>query len=157
MLLSFWYNYEKLIVILYVWIKISINWTWTWTCTQLPLVVNHCRGGGGDSDTFFYRTSKKFPTNYHNGVGVLSSWPWLTAELTSKKKKKKKNENHRGGGICPPAPPPPPREWYKEKARIKYRRGVQVVFGTAYPVCDEQWSHHGNRIMHMNFTCLVIR
>ena len=31
MLLSFWYFYEKLIVILYVWIETSINWTWTWT------------------------------------------------------------------------------------------------------------------------------
>ena len=41
---------------------------------------------------------------YHNGVGVLSSWTWLTAELTSKKKKKKKKS-------CPP--PPWPRAWVR--------------------------------------------
>ena len=30
-------------------------------------------------------TSKICPQNYHNGVGVSSSWSWLSAELTSKK------------------------------------------------------------------------
>ena len=31
-------------------------------------------GGGGDSDTFL-SDFKIFPTNCHNGVGVISSWP----------------------------------------------------------------------------------
>ena len=44
-------------------------------------------GGGGGTPTLFFFRLQKFPQNYHNGVGVLSSWTWLTAELTSKKKK----------------------------------------------------------------------
>ena len=43
--------------------------------------------GGGGLQHIFFRLQQFFPKNYHNGVGVLSSWPWLTAELTSKIKK----------------------------------------------------------------------
>ena len=50
----------------------------------------NCRrqGGGGGGDTFSPRRFS--PINYHNGVGVLTSWTRLTDQLTSKKKKKKK-------------------------------------------------------------------
>ena len=60
-------------------------------------------GGGGESDTFF-PTSKLVSQTCDNGVGVLSSWTWLTAEVTSKKT----IENHGGGGgqLSPPPPPP---------------------------------------------------
>ena len=61
-------------------------------------------GGVGDSDTFFFRLKNFFNITFHNGVGgVVSSWPWLTAELTSGKK------NHRGAIFPLPGPPPPPR------------------------------------------------
>ena len=46
-----------------------------------------CSAGGGLRHIFKNPTSKDFPQNFNNGVGVLS-WSWLTAELTSKKKKK---------------------------------------------------------------------
>ena len=41
-------------------------------------------GGGGKKprDTFYFSTTNPPPPNCHNGVGVLSSWTWLTAELT---------------------------------------------------------------------------
>ena len=56
----------------------------------------------GDSDTFCFRLQNFFNKIFQNGVGVLSSWPWLTAELT---RKNKIEENHRGE-IAPPPPPP---------------------------------------------------
>ena len=83
-----------------------------------------CLGGGGQNVTLLLRepnnfapalkkgifspTSNIYPKNYHNGVGVLSSWPWLTAELTIKKKKKKKK-------ILPLPPPVAPHLHYSEK------------------------------------------
>ena len=48
-----------------------------------------------------FRLQKFFNKHFNNGVGVVSSWPWLTAELTSQKK------NHTGGN-CPPPPVAPP-------------------------------------------------
>ena len=36
-------------------------------------------GGGGTPTHFFFPTSKKFPTNFQNGVGVLS-WPTTTTK-----------------------------------------------------------------------------
>ena len=65
-------------------------------------------GGGGGTLTHFFSDWKILWQNYYqNGVGVLSSSPYVT-ELTSKKKKK--SQNHRGGN-CPP-PPPWCRAWW---------------------------------------------
>ena len=56
---------------------------------------------------------KKFNINFHNGVGVVSPWPWLTAQLTSKKKKKKKKTIGGGLQLPPPATPlAPPLRTY---------------------------------------------
>ena len=60
-------------------------------------------GGGRGTRTHFFRLQspppkKKVKKKNHNGVGLLSSWTWPTADLTSKKKL---------GGNCLPAPPPP--------------------------------------------------
>ena len=60
-------------------------------------------GGGGLPHIFFFRLQKNFNKNFHNGVGVASSCPWLTAELTSQNKTKQIT----GGAIAPPPPPPP--------------------------------------------------
>ena len=87
-----------------IWIYRAMPWL---ECGSNGFIIVHDRwlsstdeSRGGDRvfayDTFFCRTSKKFPTNYHNGVGVLSSWPWLTAELTF---------------AAPPPPPPWRRHW----------------------------------------------
>ena len=50
-----------------------------------PEKVVQWGGGGGELRHIFFLTSKIFHNNFHNGVGGLS-WPWPTAELTSKKK-----------------------------------------------------------------------
>ena len=63
--------------------------------------------GVGGNDIFVFssssRTSTIFPQkeNYLNEVGVLSSSPWLTAELTSKQIANKELEGE-GGGFSPP-------------------------------------------------------
>ena len=52
---------------------------------------NGTQRGGGDSETpthfFFFDRNLLWQNYYHNGVGVLSSSPYVT-ELTSKKKKR---------------------------------------------------------------------
>ena len=62
-------------------------------------------GGGGGLRHIFFRLQKNLNINFHNGVGVVSPWPWLTTRLTSAKKKKKKKN------IGGPLPPPPPAPW----------------------------------------------
>ena len=65
-------------------------------------IFNTCSYGelftGVSSDTFYFQTSKIFNKNFHNGVRVISLWPWLTAELTGKTKK---------WGAFTHLPPPP--------------------------------------------------
>ena len=79
-------------------------------------------GGGGSLRHIFSPPSHNFPQKYHNGVGVLSSWTWLTAELTSKNKnmKKKKSANH--------AFPPPPRDAAPGvKGKKGGKRGIGIM------------------------------
>ena len=59
-------------------------------CASPQKVAQRGWGGGGTLAHFFFRLQKNFNKNFQNGVGVVSSWPWLTAELTCKEKKKKK-------------------------------------------------------------------
>ena len=43
-------------------------------------------GGGAKCLATAAPALKKFSKHFYNGVGVLSTWTWLAAELTSKKK-----------------------------------------------------------------------
>ena len=85
------------------------------------------RGGGGG-------TSKKNPTNHHTGLGVLSSWPWLTAEPTSQKK----IYIYGGGGAFTPPPPPvaPPLfrgiKYFLTPWRFSSRKEADYIL----PYCD---------------------
>ena len=72
-------------------------------------------GGGGGTPTHFFPTSKIFNKHFHKGVGVVSSWPWLSWQA-----KKKKNR----GAIAPLPPPPPPQRELCAKTYGKILRGT---------------------------------
>ena len=58
-------------------------------------------GGGGTSTHFFPPDFKKFINgNFHNGVGVVSSWLMTDAAEPPSQKKKKKSDARGFGSKC---------------------------------------------------------